>query len=349
VAGSTSYAIGQPQTYTYNYGVVVVMNIFDQVSDANAANCGYNVTLRTEDLPSTGGGNQAPTASPDSATTNVETDVEIAVLENDSDPDDDTLTITDHTDPSHGSVTLNGDVFTYSPAEGFSGSDSFTYTIDDGNGHTTTATVTITVNPDPTLIVDAVDDSFTTLFGKAVEFNVLTNDFNPPNSGAISIKSNTKPDTTTGALTLVKSGGKAGNAKFTPKKGFSGQVSFTYTVTNNAKQTDTASVTITVKPNQPPRATGGSTMLGYEVGINRPRLIEYGLTGSDTEDGTIAKPHKINQPSNGKVTKKGSKYYYTPNNGFVGQDSFSYTVIDKEGVESTPGTVRLRVTATPSS
>jgi hypothetical protein len=49
-----------------------------------------------------------------------------------------------------GSVTLAADgTFTYTPAAGFSGSDTFTYTVSDPTGRTATGTVTITVIPLP--------------------------------------------------------------------------------------------------------------------------------------------------------------------------------------------------------
>ncbi|QLQ30760.1 MAG: cadherin-like domain-containing protein [Candidatus Thiothrix singaporensis] len=177
----------------YGYGVVVVMNVFDPVSDAKAANCGYSLTLRTEDLPSPGNTtNRAPTANADSVTTAFGTSADIAVLDNDTDPDTDTLSITAHTNPSHGSVAVNGGVFTYTPTTGFSGVDSFSYTISDGNGHTATALVTITVSPAPSPSLDAVDDSATTEFNTPIEFNVLANDLNPA-GGVLTISANTTP------------------------------------------------------------------------------------------------------------------------------------------------------------
>ena len=69
------------------------------------------------------------------------------VLDNDSDPDGDTLTATVNTGPSSGTVTLNGDgSFIYTPNANFNGSDSFTYDASDDNGGTATATVNLTVN-----------------------------------------------------------------------------------------------------------------------------------------------------------------------------------------------------------
>jgi uncharacterized repeat protein (TIGR01451 family) len=54
-------------------------------------------------------------------------------------------TIVSHTNPAHGTVTLNGDgSFTYSPSHWFVGIDSFTYTLKNSSG-SSMATVTIDV------------------------------------------------------------------------------------------------------------------------------------------------------------------------------------------------------------
>ena len=56
-----------------------------------------------------------------------------------------TLTVTAVTQGAHGTVTLHGGVVSYQSTAGFSGADTFTYTISDGNGGMTTATVTVNV------------------------------------------------------------------------------------------------------------------------------------------------------------------------------------------------------------
>lgn len=77
---------------------------------------------------------------------------ETGMLNNDT---GDTITVTDFTQPTHGSVTANSDgSFTYTPNDGFSGIDSFTYTITDAFGLTATATVSITVIADPSVAGD---------------------------------------------------------------------------------------------------------------------------------------------------------------------------------------------------
>ena len=94
--------------------------------------------------------NDAPVAANDSATTDQDVAVVISVLTNDSDIDGDSLSISAFTQGSNGAVTDNGNgTLTYTPNNGFSGSDSFTYTISDGNGGSDTASVNVTVTAPP--------------------------------------------------------------------------------------------------------------------------------------------------------------------------------------------------------
>jgi hypothetical protein len=69
----------------------------------------------------------------------------IAVLGNDSDPDGDTITVTAVGSPTHGSAISSAGGVDYTPAAGYLGDDSFTYTISDGHGGNATATVHVTV------------------------------------------------------------------------------------------------------------------------------------------------------------------------------------------------------------
>jgi len=69
----------------------------------------------------------------------------IDVLANDSDADGDPLIITAVSQPAHGSVFSAAKSLSYTPATGYLGEDSFTYTISDGRGGSATATVHVTV------------------------------------------------------------------------------------------------------------------------------------------------------------------------------------------------------------
>jgi hypothetical protein len=89
----------------------------------------------------------APTANNDTATTDEDTPVDINVLGNDTEPDGDTLNVISVTQGANGAVSINPNkTVHYSPNLNFFGSDSFTYTIDDGHGAQSTATVNVTVN-----------------------------------------------------------------------------------------------------------------------------------------------------------------------------------------------------------
>ena len=83
-----------------------------------------------------------PIANDDAETTNQDTAVNITVLANDSDPDGGTPTVTGTSGgPSNGAVSLNPDgTIQYTPNPGFSGTDTFEYTISDVGGATATAT-----------------------------------------------------------------------------------------------------------------------------------------------------------------------------------------------------------------
>ena len=90
-----------------------------------------------------------PNAVDDSLTTAQDTARDVNVLANDTDGDGDALTVTTLTPTArHGTVSCTAaGVCTYTPNAGYSGSDSFAYSISDGNGGSDTATVLVTVTP----------------------------------------------------------------------------------------------------------------------------------------------------------------------------------------------------------
>jgi VCBS repeat-containing protein len=93
--------------------------------------------------------NDAPVANNDTASTNQNQAVTIAVtdlLANDSDIEGETLSITSVGNATNGSVALNGNNVVFNPDAGFSGAASFEYTLSDGS-ETDSATVAVTVNP----------------------------------------------------------------------------------------------------------------------------------------------------------------------------------------------------------
>ena len=82
----------------------------------------------------------------DTATTPLDTAVEVRVLANDTDADEgDELSVASVTDPAHGTAVAAADgTVTYTPDAGYTGDDSFDYVVTDGTGDDT-GTVTVTV------------------------------------------------------------------------------------------------------------------------------------------------------------------------------------------------------------
>ena len=91
-------------------------------------------------------GNAAPQAVDDAATVASGQPVTVPVLLNDTDSDEDVLTVTEVTSPAHGvaAVGAAGANVSYTSDSGYVGDDSFTYTVSDGAA-TATATVNLTV------------------------------------------------------------------------------------------------------------------------------------------------------------------------------------------------------------
>lgn len=89
--------------------------------------------------------NEAPQAVDDIANTDDREAIIIDVLANDSDADEDALSVTSAT-VDNGSVNINDDnTITYMPTVGFSGTAIISYTVDDGEGDEATAQVEVTV------------------------------------------------------------------------------------------------------------------------------------------------------------------------------------------------------------
>ncbi|MDX1693599.1 MAG: Ig-like domain-containing protein, partial [Ketobacteraceae bacterium] len=97
-------------------------------------------------VPVWSGGNRAPVARNDSASTEENTAVPVAVLANDSDPDGDQLKLVSVGAAGNGQVSISGDQVIYTPAAGFVGSDSFSYLISDTSGEQATGYVSVTVS-----------------------------------------------------------------------------------------------------------------------------------------------------------------------------------------------------------
>ncbi|HEX2622551.1 MAG TPA: Ig-like domain-containing protein, partial [Phototrophicaceae bacterium] len=137
-------------TYTPNAGYVGQDTFNYTVVDGQTGSDVGLVTITVNPLPVP----HAPVTVDDAYDTPFNTQLVInapGVLTNDSDADDDPITVSSHTDPANGVLVINADgSFTYTPNPTFSGDDTFTYVITDGTLFSDPpATVTITVGEPP--------------------------------------------------------------------------------------------------------------------------------------------------------------------------------------------------------
>ncbi|MBI3409188.1 MAG: tandem-95 repeat protein [Planctomycetes bacterium] len=277
--------------------------------------------------------NDSPVAVNDPTTTLEDTAVTVAVLANDSDPDGDSLLVTQVTQGTKGSVVINADnTVSYSPNSNANGADSFQYTISDGHGGTATATVNVTITPvnDPPV---AVNDPVTTLEDTAMKVAVLAND-SDPDGDSLSVTQVTQG--TKGSVVI-----NADNTvTYSPNTNANGADSFQYTISDGHGGTATATVSVTITPvNDAPLAVNDSatTLQGTAVTV--------AVLGNDSDpDGDILSVTGVTQGTKGTVVVNADNTVtYSPNAGATGADSFQYTISDGQGGTAT-ATVNITIT-----
>ncbi|MEE4295566.1 MAG: Ig-like domain-containing protein, partial [Wenzhouxiangella sp.] len=250
-------------------------------------------------------------------------DNRLDVLDNDTDPDGDSLTIINVSAPANGQAMISGGAVSYTPAAGFFGNDQFTYTVEDGFGGEGTAMVTVAVARANEVPV-ANDDSF------AVEqdssgnpFDVLANDSDPDG------------DPLTIVNVSVPANGQAvingESVVYTPAAGFVGTDEFAYTVEDGFGGQSTAQVIVAVEStNTPPQASDISATTQRTVAVD----IDV-LASAIDPDGDPLEILGFGQPENGTVARSGDVLVYQPDLLFFGEEVFTYTVGDGRGGEAT--------------
>jgi hypothetical protein len=277
--------------------------------------------------------NEPPIAINDVAITNVNKPVTGNILTNDRDPEASPLIVITApiTVPTKGYVIINSDgSYTFTPNPGAVGNDAFCYAISDVKGLKDTACVIITIVPNLSPTVNnqpiAVDDNTKTYQGVPVLINIVANDKDPD---LLPLNNPTKLTNPTNGNVIINGDG---TVTYTPKAGFTGMDSFTYSIcdTGVPSKCDTATVNIAVLPisaagNKPPIAIDDFviTTVGTIVNGNAK------LNDNDPDPNTILTYSKLTEPSHGTVSMTADgKYIYTPTSGYSGGDNFTYQVCD---------------------
>ena len=319
--GSVKIAADGSFVYTPDKGFFGVDEFSYAIEDTYGDRSTGKVRIEVVEVP-----NLAPKAGDDVLITTLDTPVTFDPTWNDADPEGQPLSIVGFTQPGHGVVSRNEDgSFTYTPNAGFSEGDSFTYEVTDGT-HTVEATVYITIVAGDQPPV-AKDDVITVAHGEQVIIDVLGNDYDPDGEELYISDYGTPKFGSTG-------GWRGQMIEYTPDEdaleAAGGKVftdTFTYTVTDSAGNTSTATVTVRIlPPNQGPVAQDDQV----ETKPDTPVIIDVLANDSDP-DGDKLKIESYGKPGYGTLTVKEGIFVYTPQKGFVGTDSFDYNVVDSSG------------------
>jgi uncharacterized protein (TIGR03437 family) len=318
--GTVSAGTGSGRTYTPNTNATGADSFTFRANDgaANSNTATVNITINPV--------NDAPVAQNQAVSTAENTAKAITLAG--TDVEGSTLTYSIVTGPANGNLTGSGANRTYTPNAGFSGSNSFTFRVNDGTVNSNTATVSITVtdtpNNAPTATGAAVSTNEDTALpialtaadqdGDPLTYAIVT----PPTKGTVS-------------------GGTGSARTYTPNADASGSDSFTFRANDGAANSNTATVNITINPvNDAPVAQNQA------VSTPQNTAKQFTMAGSDVE-GSPLTYMTTGGPSHGSMTGTGATRTYTPTSGYTGPDSVTFKVNDGS-LDSNVATVSITVT-----
>ncbi|WP_224241656.1 Ig-like domain-containing protein [Hyalangium gracile] len=288
------------------------------VSDGQATSAPATVSITITPV------NDTPVASAQSVTTPEETAK--AIVLSGSDPENDPVTFTVVSGPSHGTLTGTPPNVTYTPAANYSGPDSFTFAVSDSTGTSAPGTVSITVTPvndPPTAMARSLNGPEDTpipitLSGADVDGDPLTFAIvTPPAHGALT--------------------GTPPNVTYTPEANYFGPDSFTFTASDGVATSAPATVSLSISPvNDVPVASPGSLSTPEDT----PLPVTLVASDAEGEPLTFA---IASLPAHGALTGTPPNLTYTPAPNYVGPDSFTFTASDGTR-RSAPATVSITVT-----
>lgn len=267
--------------------------------------------------------NDAPLAENLIKNTQIDTPVDITLLASDIENDPLTFSIVDN--PGHGSLSGSIPNLTYTPVGGYSGSDSFTYLVNDTHVDSALATVNINIssgNQAPTAddqIVETDEDVFLDI--------ILTG--SDPESSPITFTILDQP------LHGVVSG-TGPNVNYSPALNYNGSDHFTFKVNDGLLDSSIATVTISVLAvNDQPVATP------QDVETNVETALPITLSGTDIENNTLTFSVETD-PGHGILSGSAPDLTYTPAAGYSGPDSFTFIANDGL-IDSSPATISITV------
>ncbi|WP_142784307.1 Ig-like domain-containing protein [Changchengzhania lutea] len=278
---------------------------------------------------------EPPVAANDAVSTLENTSIPISVLSNDTLTNNAKLNDFDTASTNGGTISQASNKLIYTPANNFTGTDNFTYTICDGlsspNCATGTVSVTVTDIGNPTAVNDTleiIENTTTTIT------TLLDNDTLVDNAILTSI------DNSSSSGTVILNNNKT--ISYTSLNGFSGEDTFTYTLCDNDSTPTcaTATVTITVIDEGNPTAVDDA----YTVIENEVKIISDVLDNDSLIDDSILSTIDDALTQGTVILNNDGTVSYTPQNGFLGEDTFVYAICDDDSPNNTCSTATVTIT-----
>lgn len=279
-----------------------------------------------------------PTANNDSYTVTEDSTLTVAaadgVLKNDTDPENDFLTVSIIQQPSHGALTFNTDgSFVYTPNPSFAGTDTFTYRANDGTTNSNIASVVITVNntndaPQSQSDVYTVNED--TSLSVTLQNGLLVNDSDIDGDTITAIQV-TGPSN--GTLTLSPNG----TFFYAPNSHFNGTDTFTYKANDGSLDSNVVTVTINVTAQPDPPNAVDDTFTAFRGDTARTvSVLSNDTSAPDTTQAmTVTAVTQGSQGGVVTITNNGANVSYQPAANFFGTETFTYTITDSDGLMDT--------------
>ncbi|MEJ0074360.1 MAG: Ig-like domain-containing protein [Alphaproteobacteria bacterium] len=309
-------------TYTHNGSETTSDSFTYTITDDGGLNSTATVHITVNPV------NDPPVAQDGSASGNEDTAISGTLVA--TDVDGPSLTYSLGTQAANGTVAVNPDgSYTYTPAQDFNGTDSFTFTASDGTAGSNAATISLTVNPvnDPPVAQDgsASGNEDTAISGALVATDV--------DSPSLTYRLGTQATHGTAVIN------PDGSYSYAPNVDFNGADSFTFTASDGTAGSNAATISLTVNPvNDPPVAQDGSASGSEDTAISGTLVatdvdspsLNYRL-GAQAAHGVVA------------VNPDGT-FTYTPAQNFNGTDSFTFLANDGTA-DSNIATISLSIAA----
>ena len=222
--------------------------------------------------------------------------------------------------------------------------DSFSYRVRSLDGRESNdGVVTITIAPSANQAPIAVADSTSVAAGGSVTIDVLLNDSDPDGQDDIVPSSLVVSDASSGTVEVVN-----GQVVYTNTDGSVAQDAFSYTFSDAAGLTASASVTVTVlQTNQAPTAVNDT----FAANAGAATVLDVALNDTDPDGNDEIDRSSVviaTAPTSGTVSVVGDVVTYTVDADTASlEDSFTYTVQDASGAESAPATVTININVAP--